>query len=323
MLLFSLVPFYFCTIFLLNKDLFFKHLRFLKTLFPEFFDKKTIPSFKECLSLVLRVLVFANLFLPSKILLHNGVRERSEFFFFVYTFYLAMFCFVSLFGGGIPMMFGLSYLFLLVETTVIGLFWEYNEGFRLYFSKLFPINIDLNHVIAFYLGNPSSNALRGGICFGTLALAGGGLCFQWARECAISTAAGDLFMETCVADIKGSIKDFSKDSHLMLEQIETTRKQIEFDRVKNFEYYREKGFSLEQAFSKAESIADKGYCSVQENYSAVSQEAPKHLSTETLRELVEMKGDVMETSLKKQPIHRFLDVYEVHANLDLSLKQKK
>jgi hypothetical protein len=85
------------------------------------------------------------------------------------------------------MMFGLSYLFLLIETLIIGLFWEYNKGFRLYFSKLFPINVDLNLVIAFYLGNPSSSALRGGVCFGTFALAGGGLCFQWTRECAIST----------------------------------------------------------------------------------------------------------------------------------------
>lgn len=90
------------------------------------------------------------------------------------------------------------------------------------------------------------------------------MCFQWARECAISTAAGDLFLETSVADIKGSIKDFSK----------------------------------------AESIADKSYCSVQENCSAVSQEA-------------------LETVIKKQPIHRFLDTIEFNANADFSLKQKK
>lgn len=323
MLLFSLVPFYLISLFLFNKDLFSKNLDFLKILFPEFFDKKVTLTLKECLKLVVKFLIFTNLFLPSKILLHNGIRERSEFYFFCYSFYLAMICFVSLFLGGVPMMFGLSYLFLLIETLIIGLFWEYNKGFRLYFSKLFPINVDLNQVIAFYLGNPSSSALRGGICFGTFALAGGGLCFQWARECAVSTAAGDLFLETSVADIKGSIKDFSKASNLKLEQLETARKQIEFDRVKNFEYYREKGFSLEAAFSKAESIADKSYCSVQENCSAVSQEAPKPLSTETYRELIKQKGDVMETVIKKQPIHRFLDTIEFNANADFSLKQKK
>ena len=59
------------------------------------------------------------------------------------------------------MLFGLSYVFLLVETVIIGLFWEYNSGFRLHFSKLFPINVDLNLVIDFYLGNPSSSSIRG------------------------------------------------------------------------------------------------------------------------------------------------------------------
>lgn len=125
------------------------------------------------------------------------------------------------------MMFGLSYLFLLIETTIIGLLWEYNKGFRLYFSKLFPVNVDLNLVIDFYLGNPSSSAVRSGICFGTFALAGGGLCFQWVRECAISTAAGELFMDTSLAELKSSIKDYN----LRLEQIELRK-------IKNFEYYR-------------------------------------------------------------------------------------
>ena len=110
------------------------------------------------------------------------------------------------------MLFGLSYVFLLVETIMIGLFWEYNSGFRLHFSKLFPINVDLNLVIDFYLGNPSSSSIRSGICFGTFALAGGGLCFQWARECTNSTVAEDLFMGTSLAKIEAP--------DLKLEQIE-------------------------------------------------------------------------------------------------------
>ena len=323
MLLFSLVPFYLTSLFLFNRNLFSKHLYFFKFLFPEFFDTKVSLSLKECLKLILKFLIFTNLFLPSKILLHNGIRERSEFYFFCYTFYLAMICFVSLFLGGFSTMFGFSYLFLLIETTIIGLFWEYNKGFRLYFSKLFPINVDLNLVIDFYLGNPSSSAVRSGICLGTFALAGGGLCFQWTRECAISTAAGDLFMDTGLADIKGSIKDHNLKLDLKLEQIEATRKQIEFDRIKNFEYFRNKGFSLEASFSKAECIADKSYASVQEYYSSVSQEAPKSLSTETFRELIKQREDVMEAVIKKQPIHRFLDTYELNANADFSLKPKE
>ena len=144
------------------------------------------------------------------------------------------------------MLFGLSYVFLLIETTIISLFWEYSNGFRLHFSKLFPINVDLNLVIDFYLGNPSSSSIRGAICFGTFGLAGGAMCFQWARECANSTVAGGLFMDTSLAEIKASIKAHD----LKLEQ-------IEFDRIKNFEYYRSKDFS------KAECLADKSYCSVQ------------------------------------------------------------
>lgn len=319
MLLFSLIPFYLATLFLFNKNLFSKHFYFLKILFPESFDKKVPLTLKECLKLVVKFLIFTNLFLPSKILLHNGIRERSEFYFFCYSFYLAMICFVSLFLGGFSMMFGLSYLFLLIETTIIGLLWEYNKGFRLYFSKLFPINVDLNVVIDFYLGNPSSSAVRSGICLGTFALAGGGLCFQWTQECAISTAAGELSMDTSLAKLESSIKDYN----LKLDQIEATRKQIEVDRIKNFEYFRSKGFSLEAAFSKAKCIVDQDYASVQERYSVVSQEAPKPLSTETFRELIKQREDVMETVIKKQPIHRFLDTYEFNANADFSLKPKK
>ena len=86
MLLFSLVPFYLCSLFLFNKNLFSKHLCFFKVLFPEFFDKKIILTLEECLKLILKFLIFANLFLPSKILLHNGMRERSEFFFYFIRF---------------------------------------------------------------------------------------------------------------------------------------------------------------------------------------------------------------------------------------------
>ena len=152
------------------------------------------------------------------------------------------------------MLFGLSYVFLLLETIIIGLFWEYNSGFRLHFSKLFPINVDLNLVIDFYLGNPSSSSIRGAICFGTFGLAGGAMCFQWARECANSTVAGGLFMDTSLAEIKASIKAHD----LKLEQ-------IEFDRIKNFEYFHSKGFSLEAALSKSECLADKSYCRAHPN----------------------------------------------------------
>ena len=159
------------------------------------------------------------------------------------------------------MLFELSYVFLLVETIIIGLFWEYSSGFRLHFSKLFPINVDLNLVIDFYLGNPSSSSIRGAICFGTFGLAGGAMCFQWARECANSTVAGGLFMDTSLAEIKASIKAHD----LKLEQIEAARKQIEFDRIKFFEYFHSKGFSLEAALSKAECLADKSYCRAHPN----------------------------------------------------------
>jgi len=198
------------------------------SLFPEFSDKKIVLTFKGCL----RFLIFTNLFLPSKILLHNGIRERGEFYLF--------------FLGRCSYAIWVVLCFLVDRTTIISLFWEYSSGFRLHFSKLFPINVDLNLVIDFYLGNPSSSFIRSGICFGTFALAGGGLCFQWARECANSTVAGDLFMDTSLAEIKASIKAHD----LKLEQ-------IEFDRIKNFEYYRSKDFSLEAAFSKAECLAIK------------------------------------------------------------------
>ena len=87
------------------------------------------------------------------------------------------------------------------------------------------------------------------------------MCFQWARECANSTVAGGLFMDTSLAEIKASIKAHD----LKLEQ-------IEFDRIKNFEYFHSKGFSLEAALSEAECLADKSYCRAQVKYSAVSQE---------------------------------------------------
>jgi len=217
---------------------FFKHQYFLIALFPEFFDKKFVLTLKEGLKLVLRFLIFTNLFLPSKILLHNGIRELSEYFFCLYT----------LFCGGFYTLFGLSYIFLLTETFLIGLLWEYSVLFRLYFSSLFPLNLDLNVVVRFYLGNPSSSAVRGGISLGTFALVGGGLCFQWARECTNCIVAGDLFMENSLVEVKAKIEAYN----VKLEQIEVKR-------IKNFDHFLNKGFSLDEAYSKAATITHEEY----------------------------------------------------------------
>jgi len=260
---------------------------------------------------ILRFLVklelFLTIFLPSKILLNNNIYEKSIILWAFYTVILSLFFWVFLIIGNVYF-FSLSMLYFILHVEILVFALLIKNDF-LKVSLLFSLGLshqEFDEIVFFYLGNTYFKTMLSSVAsFGTAGVASGAVCFQWARECANSTVAGDLFMDTSLAEIKGSIKDFSKDSRLMLEQIETTRKQIEFDRVKNFEYYREKGFSLEQAFSKAESIADKGYCSVQENYSAVSQEAPKHLSTETLRELVEMKGDVMDLLLKNSPFMGF------------------
>ena len=102
---------------------------------------------------------------------------------------------------------------------------------------------EFDEIVFFNLGNTHfKTILSSAAAIGTAGVAGGAMCFQWARECANSTVAGDLFMDTSLAEIKAH--------DLKLEK-------IEFDRIKNFEYYRSKDFSLEAAFSKAECLAIK------------------------------------------------------------------
>ena len=112
-------------------------------------------------------------------------------------------------------------------------------------------------------------------------------------------------MDNSLAEIKASTKAYN----VKLEQIEVNR-------TKTFEYYLDKGFSLDESFSKAATIA-------KEQYGEASKSIPKPLSVETLGELVKLKGDVMDATLKKQPIHRFLESYELKATADFSIKAKK
>ena len=121
---------------------------------------------------------------------------------------------------------------------------------------------EFDEIVFFNLGNTHfKTILSSAAAIGTAGVAGGAMCFQWARECANSTVAGGLFMDTSLAEIKASIKAHD----LKLEQIEAARKQIEFDRIKFFEYFHSKGFSLEAALSKAECLADKSYCRAHPN----------------------------------------------------------
>jgi len=131
-------------------------------------------------------------------------------------------------------------------------------------------------------------------------LSGGGLCFQWARECTNCIVAGDLFMENSLVEVKAKIEAYN----VKLEQIEVKR-------IKNFDHFLNKGFSLDEAYSKAATITH-------EEYGEASKSIP-----ETLSELVKLKGDVMDATLKKQPIQRFLESYELKATADFSIKAKK
>jgi len=68
--------------------------------------------------------------------------------------------------------------------------------------------------------------------------------------------------------------------------------QIEIEKKQNFDYFREKGFSLEQAFSNAETLAD-GYAKVKQ---------PPHI-VDSCTDLEKMRLASFDKALSKQPLY--------------------
>jgi hypothetical protein len=298
----SLFLSYFFAIYFFNHRLYLRHVAMLSLFFKMPIEK----NLWSILRFLVKLELFLTIFLPSKILLNNNIYEKSIILWAFYTVILSLFFWVFLIIGNVYF-FSLSMLYFILHVEILVFALLIKNDF-LKVSLLFSLGLshqEFDEIVFFYLGNTYFKTMLSSVAsFGTAGVASGAVCFQWARECANSTVAGDLFMDTSLAEIKASVKAHD----LKLEQ-------IKFDRIKDFEYYRSKDFSLEAAFSKAECLADKSYCSV--------REAPKPLSIETLSELVKLKGDVMDATLKKQPIHGFLDSYELKGTVDFSLKAKK
>ena len=207
----------------------------------------------EYLKIFSKLELFLTVFLPSKILFNNIVFEKSTILWAFYTVLLSLFFWVFLISGNVYF-FSLSMLYFILHVEILVFALLIKNDF-LKVNLLFSLGLshqEFDEIVFFYLGNTHfKTILSSAAAIGTAGVAGGAMCFQWARECANSTVAGDLFMDISLAEIKASIKAHD----LKLEQIEAARKQIEFDRIKFFEYFHSKGFSLEAALSKAEFIA--------------------------------------------------------------------
>ena len=109
---------------------------------------------------------------------------------------------------------------------------------------------EFDEIVFFYLGNTHfKTILSSAAAIGT---AGVVTIAKMSREYSVASAESFMTFNQGVKKAESAIQAY--------KQIEIEKSQsFPQDFKHNFEYFREKAFSLEEAFSKAESFTDKGY----------------------------------------------------------------
>ena len=284
---------YFLGVYFFNYKLYTKHFAVLNL----FFNKPVEKSFGGIIKFLGKLNLYLTIFLPSKILLHNGIYEKNLIMWAFYTIVLSyVFLFFLISENIYFTSLSLLYLTLHVQIILLSLLIK-NSFFKL--NLIFFLGLsheEFDEITFFCLGNISLKTVLSSVCiFGT---AGGITLVEMSREYSIASSESLEIYHTGVKAAEAAIQahDFR------LEQIEAAiKKQIEVDKVKNFEYFHSKGFSLESALSKAECIAEKDYACVQESYSALSQ--GKSGIVDSLIDLEKRRRVDFDKALSKQPLY--------------------
>jgi hypothetical protein len=275
----SLFLSYFFAIYFFNHRLYLRHVAMLSLFFKMPIEK----NLWSILRFLVKVELFLSIFLPSKILLNNNIYEKSTLLWAFYTFMLSLFFWVFLISDNVYF-FSLSMLYLVLHIEILVFALLIKNDF-LKTNLLFSLGLshqEFDEIVFFFLGNTHfKTALSSAAALGT---AGVITIAEMSREYYVASAESFITYNQGVKDAKEVIQayDFRGD------QIE-----IEKNFKQNFEYFREKGFSLEQAFSKAETLADKDYAKVKQ---------PPHIVDSRI-DLEKVRLASFDKALGKQPLY--------------------
>ena len=106
-----LVLIYFSLTFFFYRRVFLKNLLFIKKIFPE------IDSKEFNLKIFPKIALVFTLFLPSKMILNVGWKEKNTVIFYAYLLLLSFICWIFLFSFEVHLMM-VSYLYLLLHLEI-------------------------------------------------------------------------------------------------------------------------------------------------------------------------------------------------------------
>ena len=270
----SLFLLYFFAIYFFNNRLYLRHLAVLSL----FFNKPVEKNLWSVLRFLVKLELFFGIFLPSKILLNNNIYEKSALLWAFYTVILSLFFWVFLISDNVYF-FSLSMLYFILHIEILVFTLLIKNDF-LKMNLLFSLELshqEFDEIVFFYLDN--TTILSSAAAVGTAGVMGIAEIF---REYYVASAESYITYNQGVKIAKEAIQAY--------EQIEIEKKQ---DFKENFDYFREKGFSLEQAFSKAEIVTDKGYAKVKQ---------PPHI-VDSCIDLEKSRLASFDKALSKQPLY--------------------
>ena len=283
----SLFLFYFFLIYFFNQRLYVKHFAVLTL----FFKKPVKKDIWSILKFLVKLELFLTIFLPSKILLHNGIFEKSTILWAFYTVYLSLVFWFFLISNNVYFC-SLSVLYFILHVEILVFAFLIKNDF-LKMNIVFALNLsyqEFDEIVFFYLGNTHfKTVLSSAAAAGTTGVA---IIAEMSREYSIASISSFEMYHHGVKEAEAAIE-----AHGL--EIKAIDKQIDVDRVKNFEYYRNQGFSREASFSKAESIADKGYLKMQQ------VKKPPYI-VDSLMDLGNKRRADFDQALGKQPLYNLI-----------------
>jgi len=278
----SLFLSYFFAIYFFNHRLYLRHV----AMFSLFFKMPIEKNLWSILRFLVKLELFLTIFLPSKILLNNNIFEKSVVLWAFYTVLLSLFFWVFLISGNVYF-FSLSMLYLILHVEILVFALLIKNDFlkmNLFFS-LGLSHQEFDEIVFFFLGNTHfKTILSSAAAVGT---AGVITIAEMSREYSVASAESFMTFNQGVKEAKSAIQAY--------EQM-PIEKSLPQDFKKNFEYFREKGFSLEQAFSKAESLTDTAYAKVKQ---------PPHI-VDSLIDLDKRRLADFDKALSKQPLYSLI-----------------
>jgi hypothetical protein len=296
---------YFSLTYFFYRRVFLKNLFFIKKIFPE------IDSKEFNLKIFPKIALVFTLFLPSKMILNVGWKEKNTVIFYAYLLTLSFICWIFLFSFDVYLMM-VSYLYLLLhlEIFIFSFLYHRNSFFNAKLILFLGVNISLDKVVHFYLGNPWDIAKRSAV------LAAGTLAFftELVREHGVADRMADIYMEPSKPANTNVLYSFNEKVDL-----------LESHHQANYVKLEKVSLLLEHRIEKGNSEAQTIQALVEINKQKMlldSEFSSQHmkLSSEFNKAIVDARFSYRDQALRAQPIYHALSSTKVVSNISFEYK---